>query len=119
MAIDEPGEEKKAEREATTGPQSPFRQVAHAEAHHQLCVDERGEPDTGGEDAEIDGEKLAGAILLLEDLLRGAEIADEGAEDAAGRQRIADRDAVSDRLARRTQYMPEREGRPVVGHARL
>ena len=58
---------------------------------------------------EIERKLRADAVLLLEYLLRRAQVADEGAEDQAGRDRVAQGDAVGAGLAQRLGDAPERE----------
>ena len=84
------------------GAQCELRQFAHAEAHHEPGIDDRSDTDRRRQHAEIDGKQAAETVLLLEYLLGGAEIADEGAEDEAGRQGIAQGDGIADALIAQT-----------------
>lgn len=98
-------------RDQDEADQGAVRQAPHPDPLNQAAVHDRGDRQRQRDRAEHDREQAVEAVDALEDLLRRVDVAHHAAEDAADRDRVADRLPGGDDL-------PERARDPAQGERR-
>src|SRR5690606_26591992 len=91
----------------------------HAEADHEMRIQEGGEPERERKRAEVNGEHVTDFVNILKNLLRDGEIADEGAEDQPGDECVAEGRAGHDDFLRRMPDAAERQRDTALARQRL
>src|SRR6478735_4359705 len=110
MPSERDGPEQRTHAQHAVANQRGSSESSHAEAHHELTVHEGGDANRARQQPEEQRKLAAQPILLLKDLLRHRQVADESAEHESARQRVAERNRTSKRLDTATSYRLQREG---------